>query len=125
MKIRFTSVTTEGVGGSYEGSSALYEATDSDGAGNFAVDSGALAAPLTGAPVYASIAAVEALTQTQIYNDFYDTSVVDSSGQTVGEAWKADLQEKLDNRIKAAQVEAGLVVFETADEIADQTPINI
>lgn len=128
MKIRFTEVTTEEVGGSYEGVSASYEARDSDGAGNFAVDSGALSAPQTGSPVYASIAAVEALTQTQIYNDFYDTTVIviDSfNSEVIGEFWKADLQEKLDFQVKAAQVEAGLVVFETADEITDQEPITI
>ena len=127
MKIRFTSVTTEQVGASFHGSSALYEATDSDGAGNFAVDSGALAAPQTGAPVYASIAAVEALTQTQIYNDFYDTTEIEIdsfNSEVIGEMWKNDVQVKLNNRVKTAQVEAGLVVFETADEIADQTPID-
>ena len=124
MKIRFTEVVTKEVGGSYEGTSAAYEVTDSDGAGNFAVDSGSLAAPSTGAPVYASIAAVEALTQTQIYNDFYDTNPIDSF-QTIGEAWKEMTQSDLDGLVGAAQVASGAVTFETADEITDQEPITI
>jgi len=128
MKLRFTSVTTEQVGSSYKGITASYEARDSDGAGNISIDSGGLSAPQTGAPTYASLAVVEALTQTQIYNDFYDTTVIviDSfNSEVIGEAWKADLQESLDDGIKIAQVDAGLVVIETADEIADQTPITI
>ena len=124
MKIRFTEVLTEQVGGSYEGTLAMYEVTDSDGAGNIGVDSGSLSAPQTGAPVYASLAAVAALTQTQIYNDFYDTTAIDSF-QTVGDAWKETTQEDLNAQVQVSKLDAGQVVFETVDTITDQTPINI
>ena len=70
MKIRFTNVTTEEVGGSYIGIAAEYEATDSDGAGNFAIDSGGLAPTDSYQPTYISLASIEALTQTQLYADF-------------------------------------------------------
>ena len=128
MKIRFTEVTVENIGGVLTGLSASYVATDSDGAGNIGVDSGGLAAPETGAPTYASLAAVQALTQTQIYNDFYDTTVVvvDSFNSfIIGEEWKSDLQEALDIQVAATQFEAGLVPIDTVDNITDQTPIDI
>ena len=124
MKIRFTSVTTENVGGILKGVSASYEVRDSDGFGNVGIDSGGLAPEESLQPTYASVAAVEALTQTQIYNDFYDNTVIDSSGITVGQAWLQDLQETLDIQVKVAQVQSNNP-FESADNIADQTPINI
>lgn len=123
MKIRFTSVTTEEVGGSFKGISAEYEARDSDGAGNIAIDSGGLAPSDSYQPTYGSLAAVAGLTQSQIYNDFYDTREIDS--EIVGELWKRDLQESLDTQIEIAQVSAGLKTIESVDEITDQEPITI
>jgi hypothetical protein len=153
MKIRFTEVVTQEVGGVYEGISAAYEATDSDGFGHVGLDSGALAAPQTGAPVYPDLATVEALTQSEIYNDFYDTTVIVTGPQdaeiaidsintygvlglgvslsglvdseVVGETWLSDLQEELDLQIEIAKVESGAVVIESVDNITDQTPIDI
>ena len=146
MKIRFTNVTVKDVSDQivgmpmtvYQGISADYEATDSDGSGNIAIDSGGLAPTDSYQPLYTGgMAQVEALTQTQIYNDFYPLNEievligVDSDGeelyetQIVGELWKQDLQETLDNGIERAQVAAGLITIESVDEIADQDPITI
>lgn len=127
MKIRFTEVLVEDIGGTLTGVSASYEARDSDGAGNIGIDSGGIGAPETGAPTYASLAAVQALTQTQIYNDFYDTTVevIDSFNSfVIGEAWKADVQETLDLQVKITQQETN-DTMDTVENITDQTPIEI
>lgn len=123
MKLRFTSVTTKQVGASFKGTSALYEARDSDGVGNIGIDSGGLAPSDGYQPTYASLAVVQGLTQSQIYNDFYDTREIDS--EIVGEIWKSDLQVRLDNQIAQEQYNAGLITIDTVDDITDQTPINI
>ena len=132
MKIRFTQVVTENVGGSIKGISASYEASDSDGFGNVGIDSDTLAPSDSYQPTYASVAAVEALSQTQIYNDFYDTRqlVVDSFNTIIyGEIWLEETQENLNLQIEVAQnkvaAEAGTSSIEVADEITDQTPIDI
>lgn len=122
FKILFTEVVTEPDGGSYKGIAAYYEATDSDGAGNIAVDSGGIAPTDSYQPTYASLAAVEALTQTQIYNDFYPTKEVDS--QILGEIWVEGIQETLDNQISIVQ-QQNTPTFESVDNITDQTPITV
>ena len=122
MKLRFTNVSTQDVNGQMKGISASYEATDSDGFGNVGIDSGGLAPSDSYQPSYSSIAQVEALTQTQIYNDFYPTEVIDS--ESVGEMWLADLEESLELQI-AIDKESKTPSIETADNITDQTPINL
>ena len=122
MKLRFTNVTTQDVNGQLKGISASYEATDSDGFGNVGIDSGGLAPSDSYQPSYSSIAQVEALTQTQIYNDFYPTEVIDS--ESVGEMWLAGLEENLELQI-AIDKESKTPTIEIADNITDQTPINL
>ena len=122
MKLRFTNVTTQDVNGQLKGISASYEATDSDGFGNVGIDSGGLSPSDSYQPSYSSIAQVEALTQTQIYNDFYPTEVIDS--ESVGEMWLAGLEENLELQI-AIDKESKTPTIEIADNITDQTPINL
>ena len=122
MKLRFTNVTTQDVNGQLKGISASYEATDSDGFGNVGIDSGGLAPSDAYQPSYSSIAQVEAPTQTQIYNDFYPTEVIDS--ESVGEMWLAGLEENLELQI-AIDKESKTPTIEIADNITDQTPINL
>ena len=122
MKLRFTNVTTKNEGGTLKGISASYEATDSDGFGNVGLDSGGLAPSDAYQPSYSSIAQVEALTQQQIYNDFYPTEVIDS--ESVGEMWLADLNESLEFQIEIDK-ETKTPTIESADNITDQTPINL
>ena len=122
MKLRFTDVTVENIGGTLTGVGASYEARDSDGFGNVGLDSGRLAPPDSFQPTYASLAVVQSLTQTQIYNDFFDNRIIDS--EVVGQVWLDDLQETVNTQVKIAQVNASNP-FDTVDNIADQTPIDI
>ena len=131
MKLRFTNVTVKDVSDQivgmpmtvYMGISADYEATDSDGEGNVGIDSGGLAPSDSYQPMYAGgLAQVEALTQTEIYNDFYPTEMIDS--ESVGEMWLADLQESLDLAIEVVQ-ETVSPKMESTNNITDQTPINL
>ena len=156
MKIRYTDVTTQPDGGQLKGLAASYEATDSDGLGNTGLDSGAISPSEGYEPSYSSIAQVEALSQTQIYNDFYPVETIqvvvgyeldleltsdgsmDSAGdidhesevnpiyetQSVGEEWLISLQESLDLQIEIGK-ESRNPTIEIADEITDQTPIEI
>ena len=130
MKLRFTNVTTKDVSDQIVGMpmtvlmgiSASYQATDSDGFGNVGIDSGGLAPSDSYQPMYSSIEQVEALTQTEIYNDFYPQGIADS--ESIGEAWLSSLQESLDLQISIDK-ESKTPTIETADNITDQTPINL
>jgi len=124
MKFRFTDVSVENVGGSYEGTSASFEITDSDGNGLIVRDSASFVPSEGTNPTYASLAAVSALTQTQIYNDFKPSEVVDSEGTTVGELLETELRSNIEIELKVAQQEATPTI-EFVDNITDQTPINI
>ena len=77
MKILFRDVIVEEVGGSFKGLSANYVASDSDGSGNVGVDSGSISPSPGFEPTYSSLAQVEGLTQTQIYNDFYPAETIE------------------------------------------------
>ena len=139
MKLRFTNVTTQDVNGQLKGISASYEATDSDGFGNVGIDSGGLAPSDAYQPSYSSIAQVEALTQQQIYDDFYPAETITvvvgyeldleneeiieiTKEESVGEAWLQDLNESLELQISIDK-ESKTPTLESVDNIIDQTPI--
>ena len=149
MKLRFTNVTVKDVSDQIVGmpmtvlmgTSASYEARDSDGFGNVGIDSGGIAPSDSYQPMYSSIAQVEALTQQQIYDDFYPTEtitiVVDyeldlenetinqiTEEESVGEQWLASIKENLELQISIDK-ESKTPTIENADNITDQTPINL
>ena len=150
MKLRFTNVTVKDVSDQivgmpmtvYMGISADYEATDSDGFGNVAIDSGGLAPSDSYQPMYTGgMAQVEALTQQQIYSDFRPAEMIEVvvgyefddntneitpviEEESAEEAWLAELQESLDYAIDVVQ-ETVSPKMESTNNITDQTPINL
>ena len=123
MKILFTDVTVEDRSGTITGVFAQYEITDSDGLGNVATDSASVGPSEGLEPTYASLAAVQALTQTQIYNDFVPSGT-DSFGNSETDAWREIVEDKMEVLVKASAQET-TPTFDAVDNITDQTPISI
>ena len=123
MKILFTEVIVENRSGTLTGLAADYEITDSDGFGNSAVDSGSMSPNEGLEPTYASLAAVQALTQSQIYSQ-YLPSGTDSDGNSFADIWKEEEQESINEQIQLVKQETNDTI-DVVDEITDQTPISI
>ena len=123
MKILFTEVTVEDRSGTLTGTSAEFEMTDSDGLGNSARDSSSVSPTVGLEPTYASLAVVQSLTQTQIYNDFVPSGT-DSFGNSETDGWKAIVEEKMDDLVKISAQETNDTI-DVVDNITDQTPISI
>ena len=122
MKILFTNVIIEDVSGTLTGISAEYEMTDSDGLGTVVVDSSSVGPTEGLEPTYASLAAVQSLTQTQIYNDFVPSGV-DSFGNSEADGWRDQVEEKMDELVKISAQEVNDTI-DVVGDITDQTPIS-
>lgn len=116
-KFRITSVVTEPSGGSLKGIYASFEVRDSNGSGIIAVDSANMSQLEGFEPIYADSAALQARTQTQLFNDFYRN---DSIGAEILIAVGEILQGRLDE-----EVEEQAPVLRTIRGITDQTSITI
>ena len=116
-KFRITSVVTEPSGSSLKGIYASFEVRDSNGSGIIAVDSANMTQLEGFEPIYADSAALQARTQTQLFNDFYRN---DSIGAEILVVIGEILQTKVE-----AEVEEQQPVHRTIEDITDQNSITI